>query len=107
MNALVAKYIFSQMSEQESQAVCEKIQTILFRAGQITPDEAARMLGGNERAFFGFAALAMMEMGIAPPKNVWRWEIIQNPFVALIKADRDIEIARVSLERKYGIKVFI
>jgi hypothetical protein len=107
MNVLVAKHLLGQMSEQQSQAVLEKIQFILFRDGQITRDEAALHIEGTERAFFGLAALAMIEMGIAPPDDVWRWVSVRNPFVALIKADREIEIARVGLERRFGIKVFL
>jgi hypothetical protein len=105
MNALVAKYLLNHMSEHQSQAVYEKIHTLLFREGQITQEEAAWLLEGNERVFFGFAALALMEMGIAPPGDIWRWVRIRNPFGALLDADREIEIARLGLERQRGIKV--
>jgi hypothetical protein len=105
MNALVAKYLLSQMSEEQCQAVYEKVQTLLFRDGQLTQEEAAWLLEGNERVFFGFAALALMELGIAPPDEIWRWVRIRNPFGALLEADREIEIARIGLERQRGIRV--
>ena len=60
----------------------------------------------DEKVFFGFAALAMIEMGVAPPDAVWRWAGIRNPFVALINAGREIEMARLGL-RKRGINVFL
>lgn len=105
MNALVAKHVFGQMSEQQRWAVRADIQIILFRDGQMTRDGAAWLIEGmDERAFFGFAALAMMEMGIAPPDNVWRWVSVHNPFAALIDAATEIQMARRGLEKR-GIKV--
>jgi hypothetical protein len=107
MNALVAKYILSsEMSEQLNQAVGEQIHTILCRDGNLAPEDATRHIKQmNERVLFSFAALAMMEIGVTPPENVWCWVNVQNPFVALIKAYKEIEIARVGLESRQGIRV--
>jgi hypothetical protein len=104
MNALIAKHVFGQMSAQQRQAVRANIQIILFRDGQITRDESAWLIEGNERAFFGFAALAMLEMGVAPPDDVWRWVSVHNPYAALMDAATEIQMARRGLEKR-GIKV--
>lgn len=105
MNALVAKHVFSQMGRQQRQEVCTKIQTILSDDGHMTLEDAAeRMERMDERVFFGFAAIAMAEIGIVPPK-VWSWQVVHNPFVALVDAAREIEIARIGLHKRAGINV--
>lgn len=120
MNALVAKHIFNQMGGKQRQEVLAKIQTILSQVGGWPPDEAASLMEQmldptqpktpamgnmlNEKAFFGFAALAMEEIGIVPPK-IWRWQVVKNPFVALADADKEIEIARIGLHKRGKIDV--
>ena len=109
MNALMAKHLLSQMTEERQQAIWERVKIILLQDGHMTPEEVVSGLyhieGGKEKALFGLAALAMLELGIAPPRNVWRWVRVRNPLVALINADQQIEMARISLEKRQGIKV--
>lgn len=120
MNALVAKHLFNQMDGQQRQKVLAKIQNILTQVGGWQPDEAVSLMKQmvdpaapkilemdnmlNEKTFFGFAAIAMAEIGIVPPK-IWRWQPVNNPFVALVDADEEIEIARISLHERGGIDV--
>ncbi len=120
MNALVAKHLFNQMDGQQSQKVLAQIQNILTQVGGWPPDEAASLMKQmldtaepktldmnsmlNEKTFFCFAAMAMAEIGIVPPK-IWRWRAVKYPFVALINADEEIEIARISLHEREGIDV--
>ena len=109
MNALMAKHLLSQMTEERQQVIWERVRLILLQDGHLTPEEVVSGLdyieGGKEKALFGLVALAMLELGIAPPRNVWRWVRVRNPLVALINADTEIEMARISLEKRQGIKV--
>lgn len=105
MNALLAKHIFIQLDRQQRLEVCTKIQTILSDDGHMTLEDAAdRMERMDEKEFFGFAAIAMAGLGIVPPK-IWSWQVVNNPFVALVDADREIEIARIGLHKRAGINV--
>lgn len=105
MNALVAKYIFQRMTAEERTQVMDKIVTILQRDWRYSYEQAKKDIEKlNDKALFGFAALALAEMGINPEREIWQWQVVRNPYVALVAADKAIEIARIGLKKK-GIDV--
>jgi len=58
----------------------------------------------GEKEKYGFFALAMAELGIEPISRKWRWYIVPNPFVALIRAEKEIKMAQLGLKAE-GIEV--
>lgn len=91
MNALVAKHIFQQMSDDKRAMVLDGIAKILQRDLGWSYEKARQDVDTlNEPALFGWAALAMAEMGINPEPNIWRWQVVRNPYVALVGADKAI-----------------
>ncbi len=105
MNALVAKHIFEQMPDAKRAMVLDAIAKILQRDLGWSYEKAKQdVVTLNEPALFGWAALAMAEMGINPEQSVWRWQVVRNPYVALVGADKAIYMAKVGLQNK-GINV--
>jgi hypothetical protein len=49
----------------------------------------------DEKTRYGFFALSMLELDIKPISKKWQWQIVSNPFVALIGAEREIMMARL------------
>jgi hypothetical protein len=58
----------------------------------------------DEQTKYSFYALSMLELEIKPISHKWQWQIVSNPFVALIGAEREINMARLGLQRE-GIEV--
>jgi hypothetical protein len=65
------------------------------------------MAVGDDRARYGFYALAMAELGISPALRGETWQYIKNPFVALDKGDNQIGAAAVHLRKTHAIEVEI
>jgi len=101
MNAMVAKYMLEKASKVQRQSVNERIAFILQRDGMFTEDQARERISKMDPPkFYCFAALAMAELGIEPPGDIWRWQPVANPFFALFNAEKELEMARLGLSRK-------
>jgi hypothetical protein len=78
---------------------------ILERDGGFSNERAKEYLNEmDEKTKYSFFALSMLELGIEPISNNWQWQMVSNPFVALIGAEREIKMARLGLQRE-GIEV--
>jgi hypothetical protein len=103
-NALLAKYTFSTLDQDKQDEVINKTIDILQRGGI---EEAIKKINGMaEREKYSFFALAMEEIGINPAfeKEEW-WVKIKNPFIVLIKADKEIKTIQALFSKTYGIKI--
>ena len=104
MNALVAKYLLS-INPQMKEKLISKTENILIRDMGCSIDKAKKqILNMKEPVLFGFMALAMAELNINPPKEIWVWQPVTNPFVALINADTQLSMAKAGLE-KQGVQI--
>jgi len=105
MNALVAKATYLRLSESSQKEIENRAISILEQGWKFSKEDAREWLNHrSESERYGFLALAMLELNIKPISDNWRWQIVRNPFLALIKADSQIEVAKHSLHRE-GIEV--
>jgi hypothetical protein len=105
MNALVAKATYQQLSANLQKLVFNNTVVILERDAGYSSERAKEHLNQmDEQTKYSFFALAMLELDIKPISHKWQWQIVSNPYVALIGAEREIKMARLGLQRE-GIEV--
>ncbi len=110
-NALIAKYTFASLGQDDKQEVNDKILDLLANGGIPVSDVADFKKGLRETQFHGMAAIAMANLKIKPGLSgiLFRdwWENVQNPLVALTGAEKEIEMASDEILRKHRIKISI
>ncbi len=105
MNALVAKATFPQLPMNLQAQVINNAVLILQQGSRYSSEKAEEWLHQmDEKSKYSFYALSMMELGIEPVSKKWQWQIVRNPFVALIGAEREIQMAQLGLQRE-GIEI--
>lgn len=111
-NALVAKYTFESLAEDEKQKVDAQILDLLIKR-RIPVSEASRLKSElKETQYYGMAAAAMAALKIKPSlTNIlfrdW-WEKVHNPLAALTKnAEKEIDLACNEIRRKHGVALTI
>lgn len=105
MNALFSKATYLRLPESSQREVENRAISILEQGWRFSKEEASECLNRmTERERYGFFALAMLELNIKPISDRWRWQIVRNPYLALIKADRQIKVAKHGLHCE-GIEV--
>lgn len=105
LNALLAKATYEELDSTKKQAVAEQAMEIMARGG--ISDAELRMCRLPERERYSFFALAMAELGISPALTGYSWQIVENPFVALLNAENQIRAAQRDLRKKHGIAISI
>lgn len=110
-NALVAKYTLTSLGEDEKQKVDAQILDLLIKR-RIPVSEVSRLKSElKETQYYGMAAASMAVLKIKPGlTNIlyrdW-WENVNNPLVALTKAEKEIELACNEIRRKHQIVLAI
>jgi hypothetical protein len=105
MNALVAKATFHQLPNNVQAQVIDNAMLVLQQGSGCSHEKAEEWLNRmEEKSKYSFYALSMMELGIEPLSKKWQWQVVPNPFVALIGAEREILMAQLGLQRE-GIEV--
>jgi hypothetical protein len=105
MNALVAKATYQQLPVNMQTQVINNTMIILQRDGGYSSEKADERLNEmDEKTKFSFLALSMLELGMEPISKKWHRQIVSNPFVALIGAEREINMAQLGLNKE-GIEV--
>lgn len=110
-NALVAKYTFESLGEDEKQRVDAQIRDLLIKRGIEASDVSRFKAGLKETQYYGMVADAMAVLKIKPGlANVlfhdW-WENVHNPLAALTNAEKEIELACNEIQRKHRIALTI
>jgi len=118
-NALAAKYTFETLDGETQQKVIDQAFGILIN-GNIEIDHANRVLNSDklvsednpERRMdvlvkYGIIALAMAELNIQPALSDYYWQLINNPFIALINAEKEIQAAKLQFIRSDGVEIDI
>jgi hypothetical protein len=110
-NALIAKYTFEHMADEQQRKVDEHIVDMLILAGLDASRAAKYKLQLRETQYYGMAAAAMAFLGIPPalPGILFRerWAHVPNPLVALTSAQLEIEMASNEILRKHRIRVAV
>jgi hypothetical protein len=102
-NALLAKYTFGTLDDNSKRNVVKQAEDIMRSGGIHNPSEHLSSL--EEKARYGFFALAMGELGIGPALPNEGWHYVRNPFVALLKADKEIWMAKNHMRNVHGVDV--
>lgn len=105
MNALVAKATLSTLPIELQRMVIGNAVHVLIKGSHCSFERAAEWISEmDEKSKYGIYAISMMELGVEPISKKWEWQIVSNPFVALINADRQIKMAQLGLKSE-GIEV--
>lgn len=103
-NVLLAKYTFNNLDSEKRNEVIERTKGILQQGGVTSADRIDRL---DERERYGFYALAMGELGIQPALAGYDWNFVRNPFLALLRAEREIRTAQMQIRNARGIQIDI
>lgn len=110
-NALVAKYTFQNLDDSMKKKVDNRIFQMLIEGGFSSDSAIRRKANMVETEYYGMAAFALDSFGILPPlKNICfkdYWEIVNNPLIALIDAEKQIEQASSEIKKKHNISIMV
>lgn len=108
-SALIAKYMFSQMSQSEREDIKNKAIDVLQYGGFPRDYAEERIDRLTEAERYCLYSITMAMAGIPPAlKGILykdEWYPIKNPFTALIGAEKQLVAAQYEIFRKYGIKI--
>ncbi|MCX5804499.1 MAG: hypothetical protein NT010_00315 [Proteobacteria bacterium] len=110
-SALIAKYMFLRMTDSEKDNLNRKAFEVLVRGG-IPRDRATDRIGRlNEAEKYCLYSMTLATAGIPPAlKGILyndEWYPITNPFVALLRADKQMRAASYQIKNKYGVDLSI
>lgn len=104
-NALVAKYTFERLVDDEKEEVDKRILSLLIEGGIPLSKAENHKNRLRETQYFGMAALAMSKLRIKPALTdiLYKdeWEHVQNPLVGY--AEKEISMAVSEVQRKHGL----
>ncbi len=104
-NALLAKYTFERLSPTDQRRVMAGVSTILANARYPIRNPAAAIAEMADRERFGFCALSMAMLGIAPALRGEGWFDVRNPYVDIRGADEIFESTRYQIRKKHGVEI--
>ena len=101
LNVLLAKHVLSRSSPDERERIELRARELMAERGQ-----APEFIGEVDR--YGWHALAMKDLGIAPGvKGFKDWKAIANPSAAIKAGDPLLRTAGYLLKSKCGIDVVV
>lgn len=103
-NALLAKHTFEQLPDSDKQAIIDEVVLIMTGARYPSQDPMVELARMSAAARFGFYALGMASLGIAP-KIGGRWYEVRNPYAQIIGAHREIATVRWQMCKKFGVDI--
>lgn len=103
-NALLAKHTFDAMSPDDTSIIMAEVRNVVATGAIPDRDPEATLKILPEAALFGFVALAMARLKI-PPKVGDGWYSVNNPYVAILGAERELAFVQDQLLRQFGIVV--
>lgn len=110
-NALIAKYMLSRMTDSAKDDLNRKAVDLLVSGGFPRDRAADSMTRMNEAERYCHYSMTMAMAGIPPAlKGILHndeWYPIRNPFVALLKAEKQLRAASYQIRSKYGIDLSI
>lgn len=108
-SALIAKYTYSQLTENDKNDVRTAAHRVLEAGGYPSDRISGTINKMSEDERYCLYSTAMAVIGIKPAlKGVLHrdeWYPIPNPFVALTNAATQIKTAQFEIKRKYNIQI--
>jgi hypothetical protein len=108
-SALIAKYTFSTLTEDDKKMVVKVASQILVLGGYPQDKVETRIAKLREDEMYCLYSMAMAEIGMKPSlKGILyqdEWYPITNPFAALATAEKQILAARYEIKKKYNIEI--
>ena len=108
-SALIAKYTFTQLTEGDKKFVESTAHWVLAAGGYPQDAIEAKMAKLREDERYCLYSMAMATVGIRPAlRGVLykdQWYSIENPFSALINAEKQIQAARFEIKRKHNVDI--
>lgn len=103
-NALLAKHTFEQLPDSNKQAVIDEAARIMAGARYPSQDPKVELARMSPAERFGFYALGMASLGIAPIIGTG-WYEVRNPYAQIIGAHREIATVRWQIRGKFGVDI--
>lgn len=101
LNVLLAKHVFSRSSHDERERIELRTRELMAERGH-----APEFIGEVDR--YGWHALAMKDLGIAPGVKGFRdWKAIADPSTAIRAGDPLLRTAAYLLKSKCGVDVTV
>ncbi len=110
-SALIAKYTFGQLTEEDKKYVESTACWVLEAGGYPRSGIERAMTKLREDERYCLYSMAMAAVGIRPALEgilyKEQWYPIKNPFSALINAEKQIRVAQFEIKRKYNIDIYL
>lgn len=103
-NVVVAAYTYANLSPETQESVRERTEEILLKSGW---RGNTRRLEQDQTAMYGWYALAMAELGIAPLALLDTWNHVRNPFIAISAGHKDVVSVASQLKKATGVEISI
>jgi hypothetical protein len=103
-NAIIARYTYHSLSEREREMVLASVTELMSTAQYPIkdPEEALRNMSPEQK--YGFFALGMAHVGIAP-KIGDGWYAVSNPYAEILGAQREIAWVKHQIRLKHGVDI--
>jgi len=103
-NAVLARYTFDLLSETDRNKVLAAVAAIMSNAKYPSQDPEQELKSMAPEQRYGFIALGMARIGIAP-KIGGGWYEVHNPYAEILGAHREIAWVKHQIRLKYGVDV--
>ena len=103
-NAVIAKYTFANLTNSEQLIVLASVKNVMSNAALPINDPEETLKGMTPEQRYGFIALGMLSIGIAP-KFGGGWYDVRNPYAEILRANREIAWVKHQLKIKHGVNV--
>jgi TPR repeat protein len=103
-NAILAHHAFNLLSESDRKKVLVAVSAIMSNAKYPSQDPEQELNGMAPEQRYGFLALGMARIGIAP-KIGGGWYEVHNPYAEILGAHREIAFVKHQIKLRYGVVV--
>lgn len=103
-NAILARHTFDLLSETDRKKVLAEVSAIMSNAKYPSQDPEQKLKSMAPEQRYGFLALGMARIGIAP-KIEDGWYDVRNPYAEILGAHREIAWVKHQIRLKYGVDV--
>lgn len=106
-NALVAKFMFQELTNNDKEIVATRVEEMLMSGGIPSSGLYAYSPDQNEGAFFGMVAQVFISLNMPPQlKGIMfrdNWNVINNPLVALTGAEDELRMVENTILKKHAV----
>ena len=103
-NAILARHTFDLLSDADRKKVLAAVSAIMSNAKYPSQDPEQELINMASEQRYGFIALGMARIGIAP-KIGGGWYEVHNPYAEILGAHREIAFVKHQIRLRYGVDV--